>query len=137
MISDRTMPHFAGFTAMRTLRWIFAAVVLAAGATPGAADAATRPRAYDGTWNVTFTPVAGNCHASNTVPFLVSGTRVASAGGGKVTGGVGPNGSVSVRIVVGASSANGNGPLAGDNGAGPWVGLITADPCRGIWRVTP
>src|SRR5258705_9805810 len=137
MISDRTMPHFAGFTAMRTLRWIFAAVVLAAVATPGAADAATRRRAYDGAWNVTFTPQAGNCHASNTVPFLVSGTRVASAGGGKVTGGVGPNRIVAVRIVVGASWANGNGRLSGNSGAGPRSGLITGDRWSGIWPGTP
>jgi hypothetical protein len=136
MISDRTISRFAQFAAMRALRWIFAAVVLAAVATPGAADAATRPRAYDGTWNVTFTPEAGNCHASNTVPFLVSGTRVASAGGGKVTGGVGRNGSVAVRIVVGASWANGNGRLAGNSGAGRWSGLITGDRCSGIWQAT-
>jgi len=130
------MPHFAGFTAMRTLRWIFAGAVLAAVATPGAADAATRPHRYDGAWNVTFTPQAGNCHASNTVPFLVSGRRVASAGGGKVTGGVGRNGIVAVRIVVGASWANGNGRLAGNSGAGRWSGLITGDRCSGIWQAT-
>ena len=121
---------------MRTLRWIFAGAVLAAVATPGAADAATRPHRYDGAWNVTFTPQAGNCHASNTVPFLVSGRRVASAGGGKVTGGVGRNGIVAVRIVVGASWANGNGRLAGNSGAGRWSGLITGDRCSGIWQAT-
>jgi hypothetical protein len=70
------------------------------------------------------------------VPFLVSGTRVASAGGGKVTGGVGRNGIVAVRIVVGASWANGNGRLAGSSGAGRWSGLITGDRCSGIWQAT-
>jgi len=110
--------------------------VLAAAAAPGSADAArlARPGAYDGTWNVTFTPQAGNCHASNTMPFMVSGTRVASAGGGKVSGGVGRNGSVSVRITVGASWASGNGRLAGNSGAGRWSGLITGDRCSGIWQ---
>ena len=90
--------------------------------------------AYDGTWNVTFTPQAGNCHASNTVPFMVAGTRVSSAGGGKVTGGVSRSGSVAVRITVGASWANGSGRLAGNSGAGRWSGVITGDQCSGSWQ---
>ena len=130
----RPIAFFADFTRMRTLRWIFAAAVLAAVATPGNAGAATRPGAYDGTWNVTFTPQAGNCHASNTVPFMVLGTRVASAGGGKVSGGVSRKGSVAVRIIVGASWANGSGRLAGNSGAGRWSGLITGDRCSGVWQ---
>ena len=130
----RPIAFFADFTRMRTLRWIFAAAVLAAVAMPGNAGAATRPGAYDGTWNVTFTPQAGNCHASNTVPFMVLGTRVASAGGGKVSGGVTRNGSVAVRIIVGASWANGSGRLAGNSGAGRWSGLITGDRCSGVWQ---
>src|SRR6266850_2260898 len=126
----------AEFPYARAMQWMLMAAAVAV-TTP--ADAATRarvirPGAFDGTWNVTFTPQAGNCHASNTVPFLVSGTRVASAGGGKVTGGVGRNGIVAVRIVVGASWANGNGRLAGNSGAGRWSGLITGDRCSGIWQ---
>ena len=93
--------------------------------------------AFDGTWNVTFTPQAGNCHASNTVPFNVSGTRVSSAGGGKVTGGVTRNGNVTVRITVGASWADGSGRLAGNSGVGRWSGLITGDRCSGVWQATP
>ncbi len=123
----------------RALRWILAAALLTAAAAPGAADAAARmrlvrPGAYDGTWNVTFTPQAGNCHASNTLPFMVSGTRVASAGGGKVTGGVSRGGTVAVRISVGASWANGNGRLAGNAGAGRWSGIIQGDRCSGVWQ---
>jgi hypothetical protein len=93
-----------------------------------------RPGAYDGTWNVTFTPRAGNCHASNTVPFNVYGTHVSSAGGGRVTGGVSRSGAVSVRITVGASWADGIGRLAGNYGAGRWSGFITGDRCSGIWQ---
>jgi hypothetical protein len=135
-IPARSIAFFADFTRMRTLRWIFAAAVLGAVATPGTAGAATRPGLYDGTWNVTFTPQAGNCHASNTVPFMVLGTRVASAGGGKVTGGVRRNGRVAVRIIVGASWANGNGRLAGNAGVGRWSGFITGDRCSGTWQAT-
>ena len=140
-ISARFVAFFADFNASRVLRWILAAAVLAAVAAPDTADAqqrararAARPGAFDGTWNVTFTPLAGNCHATNTVPFAVAGTRVTSAGGGKVTGGASRNGSVAVRIVVGASWADGRGRLAGNSGAGRWSGLITGDRCSGIWQ---
>ena len=113
---------------------LFVAAALAAFAVPSVADA--RQGAYDGTWNVLFTPQAGNCHASNTVPFTVSGTRVSSAGGGKVTGGISRGGSVSVMISVGASKASGIGRLAGNSGAGRWSGIITGDRCSGVWQAT-
>jgi hypothetical protein len=139
-ISARPIAFFADFRGLRALRWIFAATVLAALAAPGAADARQAGMggagAYDGNWNVMFTPQAGNCHASNTVPFAVAGTRVSSAGGGKVTGGVSRNGSVSVRITVGASWANGSGRLAGNSGAGRWSGIISGDQCSGVWQAT-
>jgi hypothetical protein len=92
-ISPSPITVFSNFKPARALRWIFAAAALAAIAVPGAADASRGARgvgAYDGTWNVTFAPRAGNCSSTNTVPFMVSGTRVSSAGGGKVTGGVSP-----------------------------------------------
>src|SRR3979490_3441434 len=130
----RPIAFFADFTRMRTLRWIFAATVLAAVATPGNAGAATRPGAYDGTWNVTFTPQAGNCHASNTVPFVVFGTRVASGRGGEARGGANRNGSVAVRIIVGASWANGSGGRAGTGGCARSAGLISRDRCSGVWQ---
>ena len=138
-ISVRSIALFTDFRPSRALRWVFAAAVLVAIAAPNTADAArrtrvVRPGSFDGTWNVTFTPQAGNCHASNTLPFNVAGTRVSSAGGGKVTGGVSRNGSVSVRISVGALWANGRGGLAGNSGAGRWSGIITGDRCSGVWQ---
>ena len=127
----------ANFTAARALRGIVAAAVLVAVAAPVSADARmARAGAYDGTWNVMFSPQAGNCHASNTVPFMVLGARVSSAGGGKVTGGVSRKGIVSVRISVGASWANGNGRLVGNSGAGRWSGIITGDQCSGSWQAS-
>ena len=118
-------------------RWMLTAAALAVLVAPNTADArAARPGAFDGTWNVTFTPRAGNCHASNTVPFNVYGAHVSSAGGGKVTGGITRNGNVTVRIVVGASYADGRGRPAGNSGAGRWSGLITGDQCSGVWQAT-
>jgi hypothetical protein len=139
-ISARPIAFFADFKVSGALKWIFAVAVLAAMVgTPGSADARRArmvggPGAYDGTWNVTFTPRAGNCSSTNTVPFQVSGRHVSSAGGGKVTGGVSPGGNVSVTITVGASWANGSGRLAGNSGAGRWSGVITGDRCSGVWQ---
>jgi len=92
--------------------------------------------AYDGTWNVVFTTQAGNCSSTNSAPFAVSGKRVASAGGGKVTGGIGRGGAVSVRISVGLSVASGTGRLAGNSGVGRWSGIISGDKCSGSWQAT-
>jgi hypothetical protein len=116
---------------------LFAALLAAVAATPGAAEARRAARgAYDGTWNVVFVTRAGNCSATNSVPFAVSGTRVSSAGGGKVTGGISRGGVVSVAISVGRSHANGSGRLAGNYGAGRWSGIITGDRCSGSWQAT-
>jgi hypothetical protein len=140
-ISARPIAYFADFSPMRALRWLFAAAVVAAVAAPGTADAARRARivragAYDGAWNVAFATTAGNCSSTNSVPFAVSGTRVSSAGGGRVTGGIGRGGTVSVAISVGASHASGSGRLVGNSGAGRWSGVISGDRCSGIWQAT-
>ena len=137
MISARPIAVFADFRRMRALPWIFAAAVLAAAA-PGTAAATragiVRAGAYDGLWNVVFATQAGNCSATNRAPFAVSGRRVSSAGGGKVTGGIGRGGAVSVRISVGLSVASGSGRLAGNSGAGRWSGVILGDRCSGTWQ---
>ena len=140
-ISARLIAFSANFNVLRALKWAFVAAAVAAAAAPATADAArragmVRAGAYDGTWNVTFAPRAGNCHATNTVPFNVMGTRVSSAGGGKVTGGISRRGIVSVRITVGASWANGSGRLVGNSGGGRWSGFITGDRCSGIWQAS-
>jgi hypothetical protein len=115
-----------------------AALLAAIAVAPGAAEAKryAQAGAYDGTWNVVFATRAGNCSATNSVPFAVSGMRVSSAGGGKVTGGIGRNGAVSVNISVGLSHASGSGRLVGNSGAGRWAGVITGDRCSGSWQAT-
>jgi len=81
------------FNRRAPVRCSLAAAVLATlVAAPGAADArrvaSASIGAYDGTWNVVFSTKAGNCSATNSAPFAVSGRRIQSAGGGKVTGGI-------------------------------------------------
>ena len=139
LISAQSIAYFADFRRMCALRWIFAAAVVGAVTLSAPADAQARmvrAGAYDGTWNVVFATRAGNCSSNNSVPFTVTGTRVSSAGGGKVTGGISPGGNVSVRISVGASVATGSGRLAGNSGAGRWSGIITGDKCSGSWQAT-
>jgi hypothetical protein len=70
------------------------------------------------------------------VPFLVSGTRVSSAGGGHVSGSVNRTGGVAVAVSVGASHATGGGRLGGRSGSGRWSGMITGDRCSGTWQAT-
>ena len=138
-ISAQAIAALADFGRVRAPRWISAAAVLAAmTGVPDAADArsAGAARAYDGTWNVVFATRAGNCSSTNSVPFAVSGGRVSSAGGGKVTGGIGPGGTVAVRISLGLSAASGSGRLVGNSGTGRWSGIISGDRCSGSWQAT-
>ena len=111
---------------------LFAA--LAATAIPSTADA--RIGGYDGIWNVTFATTRGNCSSGYSVPFTVTGNRVSSAGGGRVSGLVNRGGAVAVQVSVGASHATGGGRLAGVAGAGSWRGIISGDQCSGTWQAT-
>ncbi|WFU24790.1 hypothetical protein QA649_00645 [Bradyrhizobium sp. CB1717] len=132
------MAHFpqfltslGGFARPRHLA-LFA--VLATAALPSTADA--RAGGYDGIWNVTFATTRGNCSSGYSVPFTVSGSRVSSAGGGRVSGRVKRSGAVAVQVSVGASHASGGGRLAGVYGAGSWRGIISGDYCSGTWQAT-
>jgi hypothetical protein len=118
------------------LRWLPALAVLAVVAAPGTADAAGRAGAYNGTWTTVFATTRGNCSSGYSVPFTVSGARVSSAGGGRVSGSVNGAGRVAVHVSVGASQANGGGRLTGNSGAGSWSGIITGDRCSGTWQAT-
>jgi hypothetical protein len=140
-ISARSIGLFAGSSRPRAAHWIVATTFVAALAAPVTADArqarmVRAAGAYDGVWNVVFATQAGNCSSSNSVPFTVVGRRVSSAGGGKVTGGIGRSGVVSVRISVGLSAASGSGRLFGNTGTGRWSGIISGDRCSGSWQAT-
>ena len=136
-ISAQSIAYSAHSTSSHVLRWLSAAAIAAALTIPATAHAgAARPGAYDGTWNVLFATQSGSCSSTNSVPFTVTGTRVSSAGGGKVTGGISRAGVVSVNIQVGASHASGSGRLVGNSGTGHWSGIITGDKCSGSWQAT-
>jgi len=139
MISARPRAIFADFSVARCAGRTLAAAALATLAASGPADAGRARMGggrYDGVWNVIFVTQAGNCSPTNSAPFAVSGSRVSSAGGGKVTGGISRGGMVSVRISVGLSVASGTGRLAGSSGMGRWSGVISGDRCSGSWQAT-
>jgi hypothetical protein len=134
---QRSVGCFNASPGLRSLRWLPVFAALAAVAAPSGADAAPRRAGpYDGTWNVVFATTRGNCSSGYSVPFTVIGSRVSSAGGGRVSGSVNRSGAVAVRVSVGASKASGGGRLAGNYGAGAWHGIITGDRCSGTWQAT-
>ena len=136
----RSIALFAEFPRLRALRLLPLFAALAVMAAPDVAEAAPRGgkagRAYDGTWHVVFATTRGNCSSGYSVPFTVMGSRVSSAGGGRVSGSVNRAGAVAVNVSVGASRASGGGRLAGTYGAGAWHGIITGDRCSGTWQAT-
>ena len=129
------MAHFpqslSDFARPRSLALL---ALLATVALPSPAGA--RIGGYDGVWNVTFATTRGNCSSGYSVPFTVSGSRVSSAGGGRVSGRVNRGGAVAVQVSVGASHASGGGRLGGMAGAGSWNGIISGDRCSGTWHAT-
>jgi hypothetical protein len=135
---EQKMTISAKIATSARFRSILAAAAVAAAATlPGAADAKmARAGAYDGVWNVTFATTRGTCSSGYSVPFTVTGSRVTSAGGGRVSGSVNRAGAVAVQVSVGASHAAGGGRLAGTSGAGSWRGVIQGDNCSGTWQAT-
>jgi hypothetical protein len=130
--------YFAVLQRARAAKSLLAAAAIAALALPGAAEAA-RYRivgSYDGIWTTTFATTRGTCSSGLSVPFTVSGGRVSSAGGGRVSGSVSRSGSVAVAVSIGASHASGGGRLIGNFGSGHWSGIIQGDRCAGIWQAS-
>src|SRR4051812_38098871 len=130
--SARSMIFSAGFNGARGFRRLLSAALLAAIAMgPGAAEARryVRAGAYDGTWNVVFSTRAGNCSSTNSVPFAVYGTRVSSAGGGKVTGGISRSGGGSGAHSLRGSHARRSGRRFGQVWGGR-PGRILTGGCR-------
>jgi hypothetical protein len=134
--SAQSMASLADLSRSRVLRWSLLAFLAIAAVASGAEARTPASMGYNGTWNVVFSTQAGNCSATNSVPFAVSGRHVSSAGGGKVTGGISRRGAVAVRISVGRSWASGSGRLVGNSGAGRWAGVISGDRCSGSWQAT-
>jgi len=125
----QSLSSLAGVSRLRSLALL---AVIGAAALPSTADARVGP--YDGVWNVVFATTRGNCRSGLSVPFTVTGSRVSSAGGGRVSGSVSRAGAVAVTVSVGASRARGGGRVTSTVGAGWWSGIISGDRCSGTWQ---
>ena len=134
-ISVRKHTNLPAFSRSKPLCQLLAAAAVLALLAPAGAEARV-PGAYDGIWNVVFATTRGTCSSGYSVPFTVTGSRVSSAGGGKVEGQINRTGSVAVQVKVGASHASGGGRLVGNAGAGSWTGIISGDRCSGTWQAT-
>ncbi len=109
----------------------FAAIALIGGAAlVGAATAQAKP-AYDGTWSVLIVTERGACDRAYRYPVRITNGQVGYAGQADftVSGKVGPNGAVTVRVSRGSQSASGSGRLSSTGGSGTWSG----GECSGTW----
>ena len=108
-------------------------VGLLSGAAP-APVAAGEPGAFNGVWAVELTTESGLCDArySTAIAIRDGQVRTASAkeAGARVTGQVGPDGTVGLSVSNGAASGAASGRLQAAGGAGTWK---VSALCSGRW----
>ena len=103
-------------------------------ATFGSAGAASDGRPFDGRWSVVIQTEKGDCDAAYRYGLSIQNGNVTYAGDDafEVSGRVGHNGKVHVRVARGSSYADGRGRLSRDSGSGQWRG-VGGGACSGRW----
>ena len=93
----------------------FAARALVLSFAAGLGGAATSAPNYDGLWSVVIVTEKGTCDRAYRYPIRISKGTMLNAGESPVTitGNVGTNGTVSVKVSYGGKNATGSGRLAG------------------------
>lgn len=89
---------------------------------------------FDGVWNVTFQPTAGECSSSFWIGVRIVDGRLYPAGSGggfTLAGTVNKSGVVRASVSNGSDAANGTGRLARAAGRGNWA--ATSGRCVGVW----
>ena len=111
---------------------VFAAITLLAATVPASAPAFARTN-YDGKWSVLIVTHKGSCDRAYRYPVKIDNGSVGYAGDSSftVSGKVGDNGAVTVKVARGNQSANGQGRLSATDGSGMWT-AGTGD-CSGTW----
>ena len=109
-----------------------AALTLSVASGLGAIMAAASVPSYDGVWSVVIVTEKGTCDRAYRYPIRISKGTVLNAGDSPVviTGNVGSNGAVTVKVSRGKQGAIGSGRLSGSAGAGSWNG----GECSGTWE---
>jgi hypothetical protein len=94
--------------------------------------------AYDGAWSVSISGTSGNCDGMTYQYDVRIANDVLGYNGGdaSISGHVGANGDVSVRVLSGDSSAAGSGRLNGRSGRGKFRGRSSSGYCSGTWSAT-
>jgi hypothetical protein len=109
-----------------------AGVLLAAAVVPAATAPAGKPN-FDGAWSVLIVTEKGTCDRAYRYPIKIENGTVDYAGTASftVSGKVGANGAVTVKVSRGSQSANGSGHMSSTDGAGRWQ--TAGGECSGTW----
>ena len=99
---------------------------------PGSAPASARSN-FDGKWSVLIVTQKGTCDRAYRYPVKIDNGSVGYAGNASftVSGKVGDNGTVTVKVARGSQSANGQGRLSATDGSGMWI--AGSGDCSGTW----
>ena len=86
---------------------------------------------YDGSWSVVIVTEKGDCDRAYRYPIRISNGSLANGGsaGFDISGKVGGDGALTVRVSRGDKSATGIGRLSTVSGTGSWTG----GACAGSW----
>jgi len=120
------------FPAIRAVAPALAAFGILVATVPASAPASARSN-YDGTWSVLIVTQKGTCDRAYRYPVKIDNGSVGYAGSASfsVSGKVGENGAVTVKVARGNQSANGQGKLSSTDGSGQWV--AGSGECSGTW----
>ena len=120
------------FSAIRAVAPALAALGMLAATVPASAPASARSN-YDGQWSVLIVTQKGTCDRAYRYPVKIDNGAVGYAGDASftVSGKVGENGSVVVKVARGSQSANGQGKLSATEGSGQWI--AGSGECAGTW----
>jgi hypothetical protein len=120
------------FPAFRAAAPALAAFGILTATVPASAPASARSN-FDGTWSVLIVTQKGTCDRAYRYPVKIDNGSVGYAGDASftVSGKVGDNGAVVVKVARGSQSANGQGKLSSTDGSGQWV--AGSGDCSGTW----
>ncbi len=90
----------------------------------------TKPN-FDGSWSVVIVTEKGDCDRAYRYPINITNGSLANGGSASfdISGKVGPDGSITVRVSRGDKNATGIGRLTAASGTGSWTG----GSCAGTW----
>jgi hypothetical protein len=128
----RHSPRFSMRLARFAPQFFFGLAAMTAFLAPTSASARTP---YDGKWSVLILTKNGPCDAAYRYGLSVRDGQVFYEGSASVnvSGRVGRNGAVSVRVSAGSQGANGSGRLGKSTGSGNWKGVGSMGTCAGVW----